>query len=59
MNKFKSLFMTVLAVLAMVLPTTVASAQEVDTNAGGTGTITVRMLLKAKLMNFTSSLMQL
>ena len=42
MNKFKSLFMTVLAVLAMVLPTTVASAQEVDTNAGGTGTITVR-----------------
>ena len=42
MNKLKSLFMTVLAVLAMVLPTTVASAQEVDTNAGGTGTITVR-----------------
>lgn len=42
MNKLKSLFMTVLAVLAMVLPTPFASAQEVDTNAGGTGTITVR-----------------
>ena len=42
MNKLKSLFMTVLAVLAMVLPTTFASAQEVNTNAGGTGKITVR-----------------
>ena len=42
MNKLKSLFMTVLAVLAMVLPSTFASAQEVDTNAGGTGKITVR-----------------
>lgn len=34
--------MTVLAVLAMVLPTPFASAQEVNTNAGGTGKITVR-----------------
>lgn len=34
--------MTVLAVLAMVLPTPFASAQEVNTNAGGTGTITIR-----------------
>ncbi|HFI0357613.1 TPA: SpaH/EbpB family LPXTG-anchored major pilin [Streptococcus suis] len=42
MNKLKSLFMTVLAVLAMVLPTPFASAQEVNTNAGGTGTITIR-----------------
>ncbi|HEL2460795.1 TPA: SpaH/EbpB family LPXTG-anchored major pilin [Streptococcus suis] len=42
MNKLKSLFMTVLAVLAMVLPTPFASAQEVNTNAGGTGKITVR-----------------
>ncbi|HFU3725817.1 TPA: SpaH/EbpB family LPXTG-anchored major pilin [Streptococcus suis] len=42
MNKLKSLFMTVLAVLAMVLPATFASAQEVNTNAGGTGKITVR-----------------
>lgn len=41
MNKLKSLFMTVLAVLAMVLPTPFASAQEVNTNAGGAGTITV------------------
>lgn len=42
MNKFKSVFMTVLAILAMVLTTSVTSAQEVNTNAGGTGTITVR-----------------
>ena len=31
-----------LAMLAMVLPSSVASAQTVDTQAGGTGTITIR-----------------
>lgn len=42
MKKFKNLFMTVLALLAMVLTSSVASAQTVDTQAGGTGTITIR-----------------
>ena len=34
--------MAMLAMLAMVLPSSVASAQTVDTQAGGTGTITIR-----------------
>ena len=34
--------MAILAMLAMVLPSSVASAQTVDTQAGGTGTITIR-----------------
>ena len=42
MKKFKNLFMAMLAMLAMVLPSSVASAQTVDTQAGGTGTITIR-----------------
>lgn len=42
MKKFKNLFMTVLALLAMVLTSSVASAQTVDTQAGGTGRITIR-----------------
>lgn len=42
MKKFKNLFMTVLALLAMVLTSSVGSAQTVDTQAGGTGTITIR-----------------
>ena len=42
MKKLKNLFMAMLAMLAMVLPSSVASAQTVDTQAGGTGTITIR-----------------
>ena len=42
MKKLKNLFMAMLAMLVMVLPSSVASAQTVDTQAGGTGTITVR-----------------
>ena len=42
MKKLKNLFMTMLAMLVMVLPSSVASAQTVDTQAGGTGTITIR-----------------
>ncbi|WP_312249272.1 SpaH/EbpB family LPXTG-anchored major pilin [Streptococcus parasuis] len=42
MKKFKNLFMAMLAMLAMVLPSSVASAQTVDTQAGGTGEITIR-----------------
>ena len=42
MKKFKNLFMAMLAMLVMVLPSSVASAQTVDTQAGGTGTITIR-----------------
>lgn len=34
--------MSMLAMLVMVLPSSVASAQTVDTQAGGTGTITIR-----------------
>lgn len=42
MKKVKNLFMAMLAMLVMVLPSSVASAQTVDTQAGGTGTITIR-----------------
>lgn len=42
MKKLKNLFMVMLAMLAMVLPSSVASAQTVDTQAGGNGTITIR-----------------
>lgn len=42
MKKLKNLFMAMLAMLVMVLPSSVASAQTVDTQAGGTGTITIR-----------------
>lgn len=42
MKKLKNLFMSMLAMLVMVLPSSVASAQTVDTQAGGTGTITIR-----------------
>ena len=42
MKKLKNLFMAMLAMLAMVLPSSVASAQTVDTQAGGTGKITIR-----------------
>ncbi|NCB79734.1 MAG: LPXTG cell wall anchor domain-containing protein [Bacilli bacterium] len=42
MKKIKNLFMAMLAMLVMVLPSSVASAQTVDTQAGGTGTITIR-----------------
>jgi len=42
MKKLKNLFMAMLAMLAMVLPSSVASAQTVDAQAGGTGTITIR-----------------
>ena len=42
MKKFKNLFMAMLAMLVMVLPSSVASAQTVDAQAGGTGTITIR-----------------
>ena len=42
MKKLKNLFMAMLAMLAMVLPSSVASAQTVDTQAGGTGTIIIR-----------------
>lgn len=41
MKKLKHLFMTLLATLAMVFSTVAASAQTVDSQAGGTGTITV------------------
>ena len=42
MKKLKNFFMAMLAMLVMVLPSSVASAQTVDTQAGGTGTITIR-----------------
>ena len=42
MKKLKNLFMAMLAMLVMVLPSSVASAQTVDTQAGGTGKITIR-----------------
>ncbi|HFI0514303.1 TPA: SpaH/EbpB family LPXTG-anchored major pilin [Streptococcus suis] len=42
MKKLKNLFMAMLAMLVMVLPSSVASAQTVDTQAGGAGTITIR-----------------
>ena len=42
MKKLKNLFMAMLAMLVMVLPSSVASAQTVDAQAGGTGTITIR-----------------
>ncbi|WP_333674513.1 SpaH/EbpB family LPXTG-anchored major pilin [Streptococcus parasuis] len=42
MKKLKNLFMSMLAMLVMVLPSSVASAQTVDTQAGGAGTITIR-----------------
>ncbi|MGB4933272.1 MAG: SpaA isopeptide-forming pilin-related protein, partial [Streptococcus suis] len=42
MKKLKNLFMSMLAMLVMVLPSSVASAQTVDTQAGGTGKITIR-----------------
>lgn len=42
MKKLKNLSMAMLAMLVMVLPSSVASAQTVDTQAGGTGTITIR-----------------
>ncbi len=42
MKKLKNLFMAMLAMLVMVLPSSVASAQTVDTQAGGDGTITIR-----------------
>lgn len=51
--------MGMLAMLAMVLPSSVASAQTVDTQAGGTGKSPSVTPLKVKLIPSINSLMLL